>query len=161
MSRVTQPKAIAQFQQVIAGIQKHLPSATNVPLLGATYTSAQLTALFQAVITALNAAIAAKSAYADAVLAEDAKMEQALPIYREFVGYIRNVYGQQVGVLGDFGATPTKAHKTPLVAVKAAANQKRQATREARHTMGKDQKKLVTSEVTATTAPAVNNTPIK
>jgi hypothetical protein len=163
MSRPTQPTTIAKLQQVIAGIQKHLPNATNIALLGATFTSVQLTTLFQAVIDALNAATAAKSAYADAVLAEHAKTQQTLPIYREFVGYIQNVYGQQVGVLGDFGATPIKPHKTPLVEVKAAANKKRQATRSARHTMGKDQKKLVTSEVTATSdvQPAVNDTPSK
>jgi hypothetical protein len=69
--------------------------------------------------------------------------------------YARYAYATDTATLADFGFGPVK-HTEPSPAVKAAAAVKARATRAARHTMGKVQKKAITGAATAP-APATSN----
>jgi len=60
--------------------------------------------------------------------------------------------------LRDFGATPFKARAVPTVEKQAVANQKRLATRTARHTMGKKQKQQIHGTVTPPADPTGKKT---
>ena len=63
-----------------------------------------------------------------------------IPVVRDYVAWVKVTYRSAPSTLADFGVAPPKV-RTPLtVEQQAAAVAKREATRAARHTMGKVQK---------------------
>jgi hypothetical protein len=142
-------------QQLIAGTAKHLGSATNVTLLGRTYTPADLTAQLQRVGSMHADVDAAKAATETKLAALKAGMTTIRPLMQALVAYVKATYGSQPDVLGDFGVHP-KAKKTLTAEEKAAAAAKRKATRVARGTKGSVQKKAIKGDVAGITV-----TPIK
>jgi len=153
-------KSASLADQLIAGTKKHLSTVTSVTLAGTAYTSAQIEASLQT-LSDLNAAVDAARATTKAKVA--AQTTQAPPLrslMAAFVAYVKVTFGNAPDVLIDFGLAPKKA-RTPLTSEeKVAATAKRAATRAARHTMGKVQKKGVKGTVTTivtqppATAPA-------
>jgi len=141
----------ARYTQVVTGIQKHLGSVPTVVLLGVTYAPADLVKLFQSFAAAIAAVTAAKTQYHAAVLAEQALSKTVQAVYLALEQFVRNQFGQAPDIIGDFGYTPKKTPvKSPETLVQAA--EKARATRVARHTLGKNQKKDITG---ASPAPAV------
>jgi hypothetical protein len=138
---------LARDAQVIAGIQKHLQNVSSLPLVGSTYTPADLVKLVQSRIDATGQADATKATWHSSVLAGEALNTKLTPVLRALRQYVINVFGAASPVLADFGFAPPKsATRTPEE--KAAATAKAKATRTARHTMGKVQKKTVKGNVT-------------
>jgi hypothetical protein len=137
--------------QVIVGIKKDLQNVSSLPLAGSTYTLAALEQLIQSRIDAANKVAQAKANWSDATATYKALNTQLTPVIRGLRQYVINAFGQDSPLLADFGFTPPKkATLTSEQLVVRAA--KADATRKARGTMGKKQKKAVKGTVTATVA---------
>jgi hypothetical protein len=148
----------ARDAQVIAGIDKHLQTVSSLPLLGSTFTPADLVKLIQSRIDSANAASTTKAGWHSAVVKDVALNAKLTPVIRALRQYVISVFGDTSPVLADFGfAPPKKATRTPEQ--KAAAAAKATATRKARHTMGKNQKKDIKGTVPVT-APATPPSPV-
>jgi hypothetical protein len=148
-------KLVTRYTTVIAGIQKDLSTVTNLVLLGVTYTPASLEALFQSWLAAAAAVAPAKAQWQAAVLAEHALRKTVQAVWTALEAYARNQYTATPATLTDFGFAPKKTVKKDPETLVAAA-EKNRATRAARHTLGKDQKRDITgtSGSTAVTPPA-------
>jgi hypothetical protein len=158
MTTANRTKTQARDAQVIEGIKKHLQNVSNLPLVGSAYTPADLVKLVQSRIDSANGATATKANWHSTVVADKTLNTKLTPVLRALRQYVINVFGETSPVLADFGFTPPKrATRTPEQ--KAAAAVKAKATREARHTMGKVQKKGIKGTVPAT-APATNPSPV-
>ncbi len=149
MSNINRANTQAHDAQLIAGIQKHLTTVPSLPLAGSTFAPADLVKLIQS-RTDLAATIANNAATWHASLASEQALNAKLtPILRGLRQYLFNNFGATSPVIADFGLTaPRSATKTPEQ--KAAAAAKAKATRVARNTMGKKQKKDVKGAVKAT-----------
>ena len=149
MANVNRTKTQARDAQVIAGVQKHLQTVSSVPLVGSTYTPADLVKLVQSRIDSANGAATTKANWHSTVVEDKTLNSKLTPVIRALRQYVINVFGDTSPVLADFGfAPPKRATRTPEQ--KAAAAAKAKATRAARHTAGKNQKKNVKGAVTAT-----------
>ncbi|HZU82221.1 MAG TPA: hypothetical protein VE987_04860 [Polyangiaceae bacterium] len=147
MVTVNRTSTQARDAQVIAGIQKHLQNVPSIPLGGSAYTPADLAKLVQSRIDSAATVTAAKAAWHATVVSHEALNTKLTPTVRSLRQYVINVYGATSPVLADFGFAPPKtATRTPEE--KAAAAAKAKATRAARHTAGKKQKKVVKGNVT-------------
>jgi hypothetical protein len=141
---------------VAAGIDKHIP----LPILlgGVSYTPPELKGVFAAQTAAVAASDAAHTQWLDLVQDERDASAKANSTYLSLRSFLIGQYGTNANaVLNDFGMSPPKARGATTVKVKADAVVKGKATREARHTMGKVQRKSVTGAAVAaapTTAPA-------
>ncbi len=147
----------ARAAQVNAGIQKHLLPTPSIPLGGSTYSPADLMKLLQGSIDSAKAADATKANWHSAVLAERALDAQLAPLLRELRQYAISVFGATSPVLADFGFAPPK-HVTRTPEEKAVAAAKAKATRAARHTAGKKQKKAVKGNVTGVVMVPITST---
>jgi hypothetical protein len=91
---------------------------------------------------------------------EDARQEDSRGL-RDDRSALIGQYGKQANAtLNDFGMRPPKVAQAPTVKVKAEAVDKRAATRVARHTMGKVQRKAVTGASVSTPAPVAPAAPV-
>jgi hypothetical protein len=143
---------------LVIGAQKHFAPTASFTLAGRTYTLAQLVQFCTDDIAACDGSVQAKAAWLTAVQAERSRHHDAEPILRAFKAYVTSFYGDSPtagDVLGDFGLSP---RKVPVkdVAVKSVAVEKMLATRKARHTLGKVQKKGIkgTIQPGAPTSPS-------
>jgi hypothetical protein len=148
-----------RLRTLIAGVQKHFPSGSLI-LAGQTLPIAQLVLRIQQDIDATDAAIQAHRAWIEKVQVERDSHLKLAPLLRALRSTAFAQFGDAkdaASVLGDFGYAPRKVGQRP-VATKADAAQKSRATRTARHTMGKNEKKKVKGTAPATapaaTAPA-------
>jgi hypothetical protein len=156
MSSTTISKVTAKdsASTAILGVDKRLAGIIAISLNGVSYTPVQIKTTLQADVDATNATSAAKAAWSKAVADGRATRAEATAMLRNLRAYLIATGGAgAVGLLADFGFLPPKS---PKVAVKtrAAAVDKNLATRAARHTMGKNQKKEVKGAPAAATAPA-------
>jgi hypothetical protein len=138
----------------ILGVDKRLASIISISLGGVTYTPVQIKTILQADVDATNAIDATKAAWSKAVTDGRATRAEAKVLLRNLRAYLIATSGAgAVGLLADFGFLPPKSTKV-TVKTKAAAVDKTLATRAARHTMGKNQKKEVKGAPAAAAAPA-------
>jgi hypothetical protein len=148
--------------KAMKGVDKHLASLTTIMIDGTAYTGPTFKAVFQADIDAINAADAAWTQWKDLLVTAKATRATAARARLALKSYLVGLYGPNaVGILEDFGITPPKTPGMKTAKVKADAVDKSAATRVARHTMGKNQKKSVKGTVTAAPPPApAGSTPI-
>ncbi|MGH7439052.1 MAG: hypothetical protein ACRENE_25465 [Polyangiaceae bacterium] len=134
-------------ESLAAGTKKHLGAASSLAFGGGALTPAEVEAFLQR-LADLRAAVESGKAEAAARIAEERAQAPALHgQMKAYVSFVRARFGDQPDVLADFGLEPRKA-RTPLtIDEQAAAVAKRKATRQARHTMGKKQKKKVKGDV--------------
>ncbi len=151
MSKVTKTDQVSRAKQLILGTGKHYPNgAETLQVGGATFTATALTKLMQDFVDGRAAVEGAKAALKTKIDAERTQAPSQLAVIAAFERLIRGLFGTSADVLADFGLAPPKA-RAPLTAEqKAVAAAKRDATRKARGTMGKVQKKKVKGAVTAT-----------
>ena len=143
----TKGQVVVVAKQLIAGAEKHLASVTQVPLLGSSFTPAQITSELQSLVT-LRADVDASKASTTAKIANEATQMPALRAFMSaFESFVKGAFGSSPDVLADFGIT--RKSRAPLtLEAKAAAAAKRASTRAARHTMGSKQKLAVVGDVT-------------
>ena len=145
-------------KQLIAGNEKHLTSATQVALLGSSFTPAEITAKLQSLVDLRTDVDAAKASTKAKLAAETANMPALRTFMSAYVSYVKAAYGTSPDVLADFGINP-KARAPLTVEAKAAAVAKRTATRAARHTMGTQQKKAIKGDVTGVLVTPITAAP--
>jgi hypothetical protein len=154
MTTVRKSKAttVVSLQKWNSGIAKHFAGQT-LPINGGPFTDVELEAGFTAFIAQLLAADAAKAAWQQLVAAvNSAQTSEIGPRTEALRSYVVALFGKSNPVLLDFGITPAKKTE-PSAEVKAEAVTKRAATRDARKTMGKNQKKDIHGTVTEPAAP--------
>jgi hypothetical protein len=152
MSNNNRPTVQIRNKQFIAGTQKRLQGVQQLPIAGTTYTPADLVKLFQSQIDKADAIAPLKGKYHDAVQAYRDLSKQVARVVVGFRAQVRNIFGDAAEVLADFGLTPVKTTK-PKPATQVTAAAKRVATRKARNTMGKKQKKTVKGATAAPVPP--------
>lgn len=139
---------------VMKGIDKHI--TTSFTIAGTTYTPAELKALFQSEITAIEASDGLRKSLADSVQNVKTVSATVNEAYLLLRGGLITLYGRKANaVLNDFGMEIPKVSGPQTVESKALAKAKRAATRAARHTMGSVQKKAITGNVVAVTVTPV------
>jgi hypothetical protein len=158
--------------KVIEAVDKYLAKVTSLTVAGTSYTPTSLKAVLQTEIDAIKALDSMRAQVKQQVAATGEARVSARVLRKGLRQYILGNYGEKaLSMLDDFGMAP-KAKSTPTVHAKAEAVDKALATREARHTMGKKQRQLITvAPQPATTAtpsqgsepatPAPNATPPK
>lgn len=152
MATTNRPTTQARDAQIISGIQKNLQHVSSLPIGGTTLTPDALVKLVQSHIDSMNVVASSQATWHSQVVSNKALSTQLTPILRGLRQYVIGAYGETNPVLADFGFTaPKKRVLTPEQ--KAAAAVKAKATRAARHTMGKVQKKSVKGTAPAITPP--------
>jgi hypothetical protein len=162
MARNSKQSTIARFTTVQSGIDKHV--ANGATLGGVQYSGQGLKGVFAGTVAALAQAENLHKQWQDALQAAHTAEADANVVYELLRSYALAQFGKNANTaLNDFGMTAPKARGPQTVEAKAAAVQKRKATREVRHTMGTVQKKGVKGTVevpapgvapTAPTSPA-------
>lgn len=127
----------ARNATVMAGIQKHLATMTQIQLAGVTYTPASLTAVFQSDSDAIAAATTAHTQWQQNVATQKATNKATQVVLSALRRFLLSYFGTQaVAVLGDFGFTAPKTPGVKTAAAEAASVAKAKATRAARGTKG-------------------------
>jgi hypothetical protein len=138
--------------RLLGGTQKHFAGSTTLQFGGGTHAVTDVTGALQKRIAAATARTAASTAFHAAVQAENAVLAQTDPLIGDYETFVRATFGNDIGVLGDFGLAPRKARVvTPKV--KAQAADRALETRKLRGTKGKKQR-LAIQAPPAGTAPA-------
>jgi hypothetical protein len=150
--------------KLASGSQAHLPGTGTLKIDGTDYTVPQIVQRLDNRVAVLDKATAAHAELKSAVTIE--KMDR--PAFKQFVtsltSIVTGMYRNDPKTLADFDIALHKSTK-PKVSVKNAAVEKSLATRAARHTMGKVQKKDIkgtppaTTTAPATSAPAPSPSP--
>jgi hypothetical protein len=143
-----------QLRTLEAGIKANLTDVQNMIVGGTTMTIADVTAKIDSFLAAQTNTVNTKNGYHAAVVAEQASNVAARTFRTQLEGYVVLRYGKANPILSQFGFTPLKAKKT-TTAVKAVAVLKVKATRAARHTMGKVQKKQIKGVIDPSVAEAL------
>jgi len=136
-------------RKIVGAIKKHLSG--SVTLAGVKYTPAKLAQMFQQGIEVGDATDAANKVWRVAVAKERAMTQELSGVQTSLRNHVSALYGEASTEFAAFGFAPKVVTKV-AVAKKAAAVKKSEATRAARHTMGKRQKEEITGE----TSPAVD-----
>ena len=147
-------KKETELQQLVAGTQKNLPATSTVDVNGQELKQADIVAKLQSWIPLYQQVDATNAPYRNAQQA----LQAAAPAIRQFVGLyrqtLRQVFGKGNPLLADFGLSVTQL-KTPTPATHVLAAAKAAATKKARNTLGKQQRKAVKgAPVTQVTIPA-------
>jgi hypothetical protein len=148
MSHTKQSDTVALYQHLIDGLNKRFAKSPSMVFGGASHTLAELIALLQGLLDVEQAALAARVLAHDAVLAARAKAQTARPTLRGLKKFLLATFGTSAD-LADFGLAPPKPPAVPSTKKRAAAVDKSHATRVARHTLGRKQRKAVTASGTA------------
>jgi hypothetical protein len=133
---------------LIAGIQKRLATAGQLPVAGGTFTATQIIEQLQKLIDLRAAVEVARAATAARVAAETAQAPALLAFMRDVVQFVRAAFGNQADVIVDFGLSAKKTPAPLTAEQKAAATVKRKATRAARGTTTAKIKKGIKGAVT-------------
>jgi hypothetical protein len=151
-------KSASRAEQLIAGTKQDFANVASLAFAGSTYTPAQVQTSLQTLVDLRNAVDAAKAVTATKVAAEKAQAPSLRRFMSAYVTFVKATFGDHPDVLAHFGLAPRKAATPLTVEEKAAAAAKRKATRDARHTMGPQQKRDVKGDVTGVKVTPVTAT---
>jgi len=153
--KLNRTTALELAQRTIAAVDQHLGNVASWTFHGATYTPDQLKAVLQAEIDGLKSVVAARAQHRLQVAASREAGAKARALRSALKGYILSTYGAQaVDVLTAFGI-PVPKSRAVSAKTKAVAVDKAEATRKARHTMGKKQKQAIHGDVPPPATPTV------
>ncbi len=152
--------AVARATQLVAGTNSQFAKGTKLAFASSTFTPAQVLTQLQLLISLRAGVTDARAALAAKLAAEEAQMPALLAFMKAFVAFVKATFSNSPDVLAAFGLAPKKT-TTPDVQTLAAANAKREATREARGTKGTRQRKSVKGAVTGVVVtPIVAGPPV-
>jgi hypothetical protein len=146
---------IAEYQAVINALGDY--PAKSFVLAGKVWKTVDLARAFQAAIDAINAGNADKIAWQASVAKEKTAKALARSLFASLRGYIAVADGKTSNAYKTFGFAPAPATASP--ATKVAAAKKTAATRKARGTLGKRQRKAITGVVAPASAPVAGVQP--
>jgi hypothetical protein len=156
MFRNNTSSTISSLTNLVSGLKKN-PAKGSFMIAGTKYTAAQLVTIAQAIITALQAVGLAKGTYLKAVRSADKLFAQNRSMFLNLVQQIQAQAGDDTALLATYGLTPRKQRGKTTLQQKVAAADKSDATRAARHTMGKTQKKAITGATAPAAAPSASS----
>jgi hypothetical protein len=140
----------ARVRQFVAGAKKRFPNRDQPILVGGTtFTVDGLTSAMQRFVDNREAVEVSKSLTKAKVEIERVQAPSQLALVRAFETVLRGMFGDSPDALADFGLAPRKLPPTRSTEEKAVIAAKRVATRKARGTMGKNQKKTHKGSITA------------
>jgi hypothetical protein len=148
----------AQYQTLVNGILANLKDVTTFEMGGGTYALADLISQFQQRIAAAEKTKASKTVWHTDVLSERQVAGATGPLRKVMQSFLVGRYGAQSPKLGEFGFSPGKPRKVSAQ-TKAAAAVKAKATRVARNTVGKKQRKEVPVPAAGTSPAPAPTTP--
>jgi hypothetical protein len=143
----------AEYRALISGINTELVGVDTFALAGQSLTRVDLLARLQSRVDAAEATKAAQAAWHNAVQSEHAVNTEIAPLRTAMKAILVARYGKDSQKLQLFGYPPTMPAKK-TVAIKGLGVVRAKATRTARHTMGKKQKKGIKGVVATPPAPA-------
>ncbi|HEX4447225.1 MAG TPA: hypothetical protein VH044_10835 [Polyangiaceae bacterium] len=155
--RTDKPTRSDRNRKAIVGAQKHYAALTTVIIDGVPRTPASIVQALQGAIDGADATAAAAATFHKAVADEQQATLEGDAMYRGLKTLVMSQFKTSPETLADFGFT-LPSRRVPDAATVATAVQKRDATRVARHTMGKRQKEQVKGTVTVP-APAPTGAP--
>jgi hypothetical protein len=144
INRVTQQD---RDRKTIAAIQKYLMQMTAITIAGVTRTPTELLQVFQSDMQIADAATQAKASFLANAAAARNQRTQMRQFRVGFRAFLENTFTDP-SIIAEFGISPRKA-AVKTVDTKATAIAKSLATRKARHTLGKNQKKDIHGTVPA------------
>jgi hypothetical protein len=139
---------LAADQSMIDGVHKVLGTFASLPVGSTTVTPADIVKVLQDRIDAGKAVLTAEAARTAAVKVDRDKRAQSAAFVQSLRRMIQGMFTQSPDTLAAFGLKAPKAAKK-TVTIKATAVAKSKATRTARGTLGKKQKKAVKGTVVA------------
>ena len=143
----------AEYRALISGINTELVGVDTFALAGQSFTRVVLLARLQSRVDAAEATKAAQAAWHNAVQSERTVNIEIAPLRTAMKAILVARYGKDSQKLQLFGYPPAMPAKKS-VAIKGLGVVRAKATRTARHTMGKKQKKAIKGVVAAPPAPA-------
>jgi hypothetical protein len=132
----------AQYQTLVNGILANLGNETSFPMGGQSYPREDLIAQFQQRIAAAEKTKASKNLWHADVQSERKVVAAVAPLRKAMQKYLQGRYGDGSTKLGEFGFKPVKPRKVSAK-TKATSAVKAEATKVARNTVGKNQRKAV------------------
>jgi hypothetical protein len=157
MTHPNRPTQQDRNRKAIAATQKYLTKIATVLVAGVSYTPAEIIALLQKDIDVADAATGARNALLVAAAAARDQRARMTAFRTGFRAFLENMFTDP-GTVAEFGFTP-RTRRAPTAETKAAAVDKRNATRAARHTMGPRQKAPIKGDVPAAGASAGGGAP--
>jgi hypothetical protein len=143
-------KKAAKVTELIKGTEKHFPNPNQQMTVGSeSFTIGQLTALMQSYVDHRQSVEDSKAATKAKVETERKQAPSQLETIDAFTTIVRGMFGKSADVLADFGLAPRKRPAPLSAEQKAVAAAKREATRLARGTRGKRQKREIKGNVKA------------
>jgi hypothetical protein len=140
--RQTIPEQIHSLTSLADGLQKNY-RGRSILLGGSRHKTSDLVARCRKIVAAHGASAAALAKYLETAREAKRLYAESRGIFSDLRAYLWMSEGNHPKKLGDYGLAPRKPSGAKSVRVKAAAADKRLATRKARHTTGKRQKKQV------------------
>jgi hypothetical protein len=151
MSNSNKQQSIGEWQKIINTLQETYPGK-SFALEGKVWKTNDVVTAFQNAIDIMNEVDSSHVAWTDAVTKQKAAVATVTLLVAALKAYFGAVYGKKSPAYAAFGFVQ-KAAKVKVEA-RLAAVEKGRATRKARNTMGKRQRKAVTGATAPAAAPA-------
>jgi hypothetical protein len=132
MPRATKLDKLTQAKSRLHGLTKHFPKQGKAKVGGKAVSRAELIALFQGHLDAMDDVDAARIALVMAVAKERALAKRVKATTEALTAWVSMVFGPDVAVWADFGLKIAKKPGPKTAAAKLAGVQKRRAARDAR-----------------------------
>jgi hypothetical protein len=139
MGKQNKQELVAEEQQQMTCVQKHLAKGTTVHVRGKGWKPSDIVDAYDRHVVLLKQADAAREKWLAIVEQERAAAAVINPLKRVLQQYFENTFGPGSEEAIDFGLSTRKA-TSQSVDTKVLAVKKRKATRDARHTLGKKER---------------------
>jgi hypothetical protein len=146
-------KVVSLCGQRLIALKKYMKTKTAMTVSGEQMKLADLTDVYQAAIDTRTALVPQRAAYDKALAARDSAEVMRQATDKKLKAWVVNAFGANSQEAQEFGFLPTKVTEKSAD-TKATAVEKALATRKARGTMGKNQKKHIKGTIVAPAAPA-------
>jgi hypothetical protein len=145
----------ASDTKLVAGLQQNQATLPPMTILGQSYTAAQAVAVFQSRIAKEAATTTTRAAWSAAVKAQEEEQASTKAFVSALKSQLQVWFANNPEMLASYGLSPRKASGPRKTLTKVVAAAKGAKTREARQTMGTEQRKLVKGIIPATLTIAV------
>jgi hypothetical protein len=147
-------------RHLITGTKATYPNGSTVLRFGAVdHTVNEVETTLQRFVDNRDAVVAAQTNATAKVEVENVQEPALLAFIGDYVKFLRGVAGNGTDALAVYGIPPLKARKPLTSEQLAAATAKRDATRKARGTTGKKEKKAIKGAVTGVVVTPVTSSP--
>jgi hypothetical protein len=141
LNQSSEAERITRWTKRIHALKDYVSAQTVLQINGRSFTVAEATAMFRASLDAIDEVSKKKAAFAQAVVLRKKTEKACLTFDRGLEMWAKTMFPPKSPAAAAFGAV--RKETTPSIATKAAAVEKRRATRDARNTMGKKQRRKV------------------